>query len=233
MSGASPCPLVELRGVVKRYGALRPLRLRELVLYPGERIALTGFDQPAAEIFVALLLGATLPEEGEIRVIGRSTATIRDETEWLTTLDRLGLVSPRAALLEVYSVAQNLAIPWTLEIDPMAPETAAKAAALAAEVGIGAELREARISEVGPEVRLRVQLGRALALEPALLVLEHPTVHLPPDAATAFGVDVARIARQRRLGVLALTNDDRFAAAVAARRLRVDPATGRLRRRWL
>lgn len=231
MSHAGEQPLLECRGVVKRYGAPRPLRVEALVVHAGERVALLGLDAPAAEMFVALVLGAALPDEGEIRLFGRPTVAVRTQTEWFAALDRVGLVSPRAALLEMFSVAQNLALPWTLDIDPLAPETAARAATLAAEVGIAAEIAARRVGDVGPEVRLRVHLGRALALDPTLLLLEHPTAQVSPREAEAFGREVARLARHRGVGLLALTADDAFARTVAERRLILDAASGRVKAR--
>ena len=47
--------LLELRQVRKDYGALRPLRLRELQVAPGALVALLGLDAPAAQMFVNLV----------------------------------------------------------------------------------------------------------------------------------------------------------------------------------
>ena len=55
-------PLLDVRGVSKHYGGLRPLRLAALAVGPGDRVAITGLDAPAAEILVNLLTGATLPD---------------------------------------------------------------------------------------------------------------------------------------------------------------------------
>jgi len=42
-----------------------------------------------------------------------------DERAWLASLDRFGIISPRAVLLTHSTLAQNLAIPFTLEIEPV------------------------------------------------------------------------------------------------------------------
>jgi len=44
--------------------------------------------------------------------------------DWLAAVDRFGIVSERAVLLDVLSVVQNLAVPFTLEIEPPLPWTA-------------------------------------------------------------------------------------------------------------
>ena len=58
----------------KEYGGLRPLRIAELRVAAGERVAILGFDQPSAEVFVNLATGATLPDAGEVSVFGRATS---------------------------------------------------------------------------------------------------------------------------------------------------------------
>ena len=72
-------PILELDGVTKQYGALRPLRIEHLVVAAGEQIALLGFDQPAAEVLINLITGASLPDTGRVRIFGRSTSEIVDE----------------------------------------------------------------------------------------------------------------------------------------------------------
>src|SRR5215207_6184856 len=127
--------LLELRQVRKDYGALRPLRLRELRVAPGALVALVGLDAPAAEMFVNLVTGATLPDAGAVRVFGFDTAAITDGDEWLRTLDRFGILSDRAVLLDELTVAQNLAMTLTLAIDPIPPAVQSQIERLAQEVG--------------------------------------------------------------------------------------------------
>jgi ABC-type transporter Mla maintaining outer membrane lipid asymmetry ATPase subunit MlaF len=227
-------PVIEIRDVSKNYQGLRPLRLRALSLGVDDRVALSGLDAMAAEVLVNLMTGATLPDEGEIRVFGASTREIATETEWLASLDRFGIVSHRAVLLEGLTVRQNLAMPFTLDIDPPAPAIRDRVDRLAGEAGIDRALLDVPVAGVDPRVRQRVHLARAVALDPAVLVLEHPTTGLPPDASGGIGRDVAAIARARRIAVLAISEDRTFARAAADRLLRLRPATGELMvaRRW-
>lgn len=223
-------PILHVSGVTKHYGALRPLRIDQLTLTAGDQVALLGLDQPAAEVLINLLTGATLPDTGEVHVFGRPTADITNSTEWLATLDRFGIVSERAALLEPMTVIQNLAMPFSLEIEPPPPAIAAQASTLAAVAGLGERMWQERVGDLDPAARVRVRLGRALALDPGVLLLEHPSATLPRAAAAQFGSDVRAIATQRTLATLTITADPAFARAVAAIALFLEPATGRLHR---
>jgi ABC-type lipoprotein export system ATPase subunit len=231
---SDPPLVVEATGVVKNYSGLRPLRIASLAVRQGERVAVHGIDAPGAEVFIDLLTGATLPDAGEVRVFGRSTASLADGDEWLSSLDNYGIVSDRAVLLEAATVAQNLALPLTLDIEPLAPETYAQVRSLARECEIEAEL-EGRTSDVPPAVRVRMHLARALALGPRLLLLEHPTAPMADNDREPFGAVVARVCEARALTAVAVTADQAFAGRAAGRALTLQPATGQLvaaRRRW-
>ena len=225
---AAAAAVIEISGLRKQYGGLRPLRLDALVVGDRERVSLAGIDAAAAEALTSLLTGAALPDEGVVRVLGESTAAIADERAWLASLDRFGIVSPRAVLLTHSTLAQNLAIPFTLEIEPVPAPVMARVRALAEEVGLDERLLETPAAEVPPEVQARVHLARAVAHGPRLLVVEHPTAMVPPGAGPALGADLARVAQARGLAVLAVTSDAAFAAALGSRHFTLDPANGRV-----
>jgi ABC-type transporter Mla maintaining outer membrane lipid asymmetry ATPase subunit MlaF len=220
-------PVLELAGIQKTYQSLRPLRLQALTIAPGERVAIAGLDAGAAEVLVNLVTGASLPDHGHVRVLGRATSEIVDGDEWLASLDRFGIVSPRGVLLDSATIAQNIALVYTLEIDPVPPDTAARVAALARECGIGDV--SAIAADVPPAIRARVHFARAVALEPALLILEHPTLGIEKGEVEPMSADVAAVTGRRNLSALILTQDETFAARAAHRALRLEPATGALK----
>jgi ABC-type transporter Mla maintaining outer membrane lipid asymmetry ATPase subunit MlaF len=237
----SDIPIVQIARVTRNYQALRPLRIASLSIRHGERVAISGVDAAAAEVLVNLITGAALPDEGEVRVFGRSTAEISNGEEWLASLDKYGIVSPRAVLMEGATIEQNLAMPFTLEIEPVPPGVAAQVETLAVECGISAGAGNAAnwlralAGEAPHEVRARVHFARALALNPALLLLEHPTAGMEEAATARLGDDIARVLEVRKLTTIVITQDDSFASRVAHRTLKLQPATGELkpqRRGW-
>lgn len=228
-------PAIEIVGVTKSYAALRPLRIAALAVAPGERVALSGIDAGGAELLVNLVTGASLPDEGEVRVFGRRTADIPDGDEWLASLDRFGIISERGVLLEGSTVIQNVALPFTLDIDPVQDDARREVMALGIECDIPYDWLEQPVGTVPAAVRARVHLARALALGPQLLLLEHPTAAVPEVERAGFGAVVARVCEARGLAALAITFDTAFAAAAAHRTLTLQPATGQLvpaRRLW-
>jgi ABC-type polar amino acid transport system ATPase subunit len=223
--------LVEFAGVSKTYGGLRPLRIADLRVAAGEQVAILGFDQVSAEVFVNLVTGATLPDAGEVRLLGRATSAIADSADWLATIDRLGIVSDRAVLLEQFTVIQNLVIPFTLQIEPPPDAERARAEDLAREVGLADAPWTAPLAALDAAAAARVRVGRAIALDPAVLLLEHATARVPRSVVPMFGAEIRRLADRRGLALVAATADEAFASAVASRVLTLEPATGRLRPR--
>ena len=222
-------PVLELAAVSKDYRGLRPLRIQLLSVNARDQIAILGFDQPSAEVFVNLVTGATLPDQGTVAAFGRSTADIAHSADWLALVDRFGIVSERAVLLENLSVTQNLAVPFTLDIEPPSGDVLERVASLAREVGLPESVWRVAVATLGPDARARIRLGRALALEPAILLLEHMSATLDTGQASAFGASVRAIAERRGVAVVAATADEVFANAVASRVLALEPVTGRLR----
>jgi ABC-type transporter Mla maintaining outer membrane lipid asymmetry ATPase subunit MlaF len=200
----------------------------------GERVALSGFDAGAAEVLVNLITGASLADEGTVEVCGRATHAISDGDDWLAWLDRFGIVSPRAVLLDAATLGQNLAMPMTLEIDPVPPDIAARVAALADDVGLDRALLDRPVAGLEASVLARAHLARAIALDPSLLIMDHPTIGFAPGQANPFGEIVARAASARALAAVIISEDADFSSAAAQRRLTLQPATGELKspKRW-
>ena len=130
-----PDSLVQIRKITKDYRSLRPLRIESLDLHEGETLALCGFDHMTAEILVDLITAAIVPDTGEIRVFGQLTTAIADRESWLQTLDRFGLLTERAVLVEQFTVEQNLAIPYSLSVEDLSADLKTRVAALAEEIG--------------------------------------------------------------------------------------------------
>lgn len=228
--------LVRLRNVSRDYRGLRPLRIETLDVHEGQRLALVGVDQMMAEVLVDLITAAIVPDQGDIEVFGQPTRHIADREAWLQTVDRFGLLTERAVLLDQLTVAQNLALPFSIELDQLSPDVHTRVAQLAAEVGL-ADLLAQPAAALSSLMRLRVRLGRALALSPRVVLAEHPNATLSADDQKTFGADLSRILTARGVAGVVLTASHDFARVAAEDVLVLQPATGALKpssgwRRW-
>jgi len=223
-----PTPVLAFDGVIKAYGGLRPLRLRRLRVEAGEHIGLAGFDQTTAELFVNLVTGATLPDEGSVTIFGRATSAITDSTDWLATIEQFGIVSERAVLLEQISAAQNIAMSLTLDIDPMAPEVRDEVESLGAAVGLEAAVLDRPIHGTSVAIRHRIRIARAIAGQPKMLLVEHPLAGVDAGDVSALGGDLARVAESRGLAVVVLAGSVEAARPFSPRVFALNAATGDL-----
>ena len=221
--------LVEIRQVVKSYQSLRPLRIRELTVSANDRFNLRGFDAGAAEMFVHLVTGAALPDEGTVSVAGKDTRDIATDTEWLQSLDRFGIVTHRAVLIDQISLASNLALPLTVSIDPMPAAVRERVERLASDAGFDAGALARPVGALTAEERLRLHLARAVANGPEMLMLEHPTAQLTDrEASSRIGETMRGLSDAYGFGWIALTEDAAFAEAARGAVLELNAATGEL-----
>lgn len=235
----SGSPLIRIAGLSKNYAGIRPLRIADFIVHRHEGIVLAGLDQMAAEMFVYLVTGAALPDEGHVNIGGVDTRDISTDTQWLSSLDRFGVVTHRAVLLEGLSVAANLALPMTLSIEPMADDVRGRVETMADLAGIPRARLDAPVSSLTEDEKLRTHLARAIAVGPELIMLEHPTATLDQSNESArFGETLKAMSEQRGFGWIAISEDEAFAKGSSGKRLRLDGVSGNLdvagakRKRW-
>jgi ABC-type transporter Mla maintaining outer membrane lipid asymmetry ATPase subunit MlaF len=230
--------LIEIRDLSKNHGGLRPFRLQSLDIDAGEAVVVSGPDQQAAAVLTDLVTGTVLPDAGIVRVAGRSTADLVGHDDWLAFLEQFGLVNDRVVLLDDLSVAANLALPLTLDLDPLPRDVEREVGALAVEIGIDAESLARPLARASAWLRWLVCLGRAVVHRPAIVILEHPSVALEDDAQVANAARTARrVTVSRGMASLIVSADNRFNTIAATRRLAWQAASGRTTevrgwRRW-
>jgi len=220
-------PILELSNISKAYGGLRPLRVRALSVMPGTVTALAGFDQTTAEVFVNLVTGATLPEEGTVRVFGRATSEIADSADWLATVDRFGIVSERVVLLDQFTPLQNIALSLTLDVEPLPADVRERVEGLARAAGLDDRTFDRPVGDSGVGLRHRVRLARALATSPAVLLIEHPVAGLDPHEIGPLASDITRAAAGA-VAVIVLAADASTATPFAMQVLTLNGGTGEL-----
>jgi ribose transport system ATP-binding protein len=171
--------LLEATGVVKRYGAVTALRNASLSIRPGEVHALMGANGAGKSTLVKILTGAVPPDDGRILVRGEARA-VHSPAD-----------ARRAGLVSVY---QEPALVPDLDIQSNLRLTRTPVAAFRSwvqELGV-ADLDLGETARRFPLAILRVlDLARALAIEPDVLLLDEMTAALPADLADRV-LDVVR-----------------------------------------
>jgi ABC-type histidine transport system ATPase subunit len=88
-----------------------------------------------------------------------------------------------------------------------------------------------RVADTDPFLRACIRLARALAFDPVLLVLEHPTAALSPEQVGFYASIIQNVRAGRKATLVGLTADETFAGQTSSRLLVWQPATGEFRER--
>lgn len=184
-----PPPLLSLAGLVKRYGETLAVAGVDLDLRPGEVVALLGENGAGKSTIVNMVSGMAAPDGGEIRLEGQTVrlASARD-----AIAAGIGVVHQHYSLVPGFTVTEAFA----LGRGGLAPldRTALRAevTALAQDAGIGID-PDARIGSLDVAAQQRVEILKALALSPRILLLDEPTAVLAQEDADRFFAVVRRL----------------------------------------
>jgi len=191
---------LEVRGVDKRYGTRHVLQKADLVIEPGEFVAIVGRSGCGKSTLLRLVAGLESVSGGAIRLDGDSVDGLSSDTR---------IMFQDSRLLPWKRVADNVAL-------GLPPAQRSAAADVLARVGLGDRLNEwpARLS--GGQ-RQRVALARALVHNPRLLLLDEPLGAL--DALTRIEMHrlIEGLWRQSGFTALLVTHDVQEAVALADR----------------
>lgn len=179
----------------------------------GELTAVVGPNGGGKTTLLRTLVGAQPPLEGTVEVDGRPLAALgrRDRARRLAIVLTDRVDPGRLTAGEVVALGRHPHVGWTGHLDP----DDVAAARLAAEVtGVG-ELWDVPFEELSDGQRQRCLIARALAQEPAVMVLDEPTAFLDVPGRATLTATLQRLAHEVGLAVVVSTHDLDLALAHA------------------
>jgi len=209
---ASPAPVLEVRGLVKRYGTLAAVDGVSLAIRPGSVTAILGPSGSGKSTLLRCLNFLVVPDAGQVLLDGLVADPHRDHA-----LDahraRVGMVFQQFNLFPHLRVWENVAL---------APRVARRLAPAAARTHAGqhlarvglAEKSDAHPGELSGGQQQRAAIARALAMEPAVLLFDEPTSALDPEL-TGEVLAVMRQLAAEHTTMVVVTHDVAFARAAA------------------
>jgi ribose transport system ATP-binding protein len=185
-------PLLEARDLGKSYGPVVALRSASVEIVPGEVHALLGANGAGKSTLVKLLTGVIRPDAGTIAVGGRQ---VKVSSPAQATTIGLAPVFQDPALVPDLTVSQNLRLTRT---------SAEAVRRKLNELDLDVDFTESAGDLPLPMLRM-IDLARALARDPQLLLLDEITAALPSDLAERV-FTVMREWRERGRSVLFITH---------------------------
>lgn len=197
---------LQIEGLVKRYGDRVALGGLSLKLQPSQWVALLGPNGAGKSTLFQVLTGLFAPDEGEIRL---GELSLRRDAA--AVLARVGVVFQQMSLDLDLSVRRNLLFHADLHGLRRAPALQ-RMQTLAGSLGLQADL-DRPVRELSGGNRRKVELVRALMHEPAVLLMDEPTVGLDPQSRRDLLAAIALDVRTRGTCVLWATHLVEEAAA--------------------
>jgi putative ABC transport system ATP-binding protein len=174
-------PLLEVRGLAKRYGDVAVFQGVDLWLKRGEFVALVGESGVGKSTLLNCVAGLDTADAGTVHFEGQALAALDDDARSQLRRRRLGFVFQAFHVLPHLSVERNVALPLLLGGERDAPARARTAEVLE-RVGLAALSARMPAQLSGGQLQ-RVAIARALVHRPALILADEPTGNLDPGTA--------------------------------------------------
>lgn len=201
---------LDVEGLAVAYAGRPVVQDFGIVVGRGEVVALTGPSGSGKSSILSCVVGVQVPDRGRVTVAGVEVTGLRvaKRAELRRTLIGIAYQSP--GLLPELTIEENVAI--TLLFDGMSRSEALDAARASLHA-VGLEGHGGkRVDEISGGEAQRVSLARALVRDSAaLLVADEPTASLDAQNAVAVAELMVDRVRQRRIGALLATHDERVA----------------------
>ena len=203
--------LLEVRGLGKRFGGVQAVHALDVDLGEGELLGLIGPNGAGKTTVFNLLSGFLTPDTGTIRLRGRSLVGLKPHA-----ICRLGLARTFQIVRPFprMTVLQNVTV-GALARHADAEEAARRARAVVEHVGLGGKAAVGASALTLAE-RKRLELARALATEPSVLLLDEVMAGLTPTE-TATMVELIRAIHRGGVTLLLIEHNMRAVMALSHR----------------
>jgi zinc transport system ATP-binding protein len=196
---------VDLRGVRFGFEPGRPvLEGVDLRVESGEFVAIAGPNGGGKTTLLRLVLGLERPQAGEVRLFGEppDQPTRRARVAYLAQRARLGIDAP-ATVREVVAAGRVAAGGL---FGPLRRRDREVVASSIERVGL-ADRADEPLRTLSGGQQQRAFIAKALAAEPALLVLDEPTTGVDPEAQEALAALLERLHRELEMTILYVSHE--------------------------
>src|SRR5262245_9727338 len=207
-------PLLEARGLAKRFGGIQAVRGVDFTLTAGEVLGLVGENGAGKSTLVRILVGVHPPDQGEVRLDG-VPVSFASPREALRA--GISVVSQEINLVPELSVAANIFLGRFPTRSALRMVDLARihreSETLLAELGLALDPKS-RVRDLPFSARQLVEIARALSCRARVLILDEPTSALS-ESEIAHLFRVLRRLREEGVGIIYITHrlDELFGIA--------------------
>jgi ABC-type lipoprotein export system ATPase subunit len=210
--------MIDVSDLRKAYGGRTVLQLPRWQVAAGGTCCVTGPSGSGKSTLLEILCGLRRPSSGTVEVAGTVPAQLSEAAADHWRSRTVGVVTQAPHLLEILSVAENVAPAASMADSPLDP---ARLSMLLDQLKIG-HLAHRAPGVLSQGERQRVVLARALLCAPRLVVADEPTSHLDDDACDALCQLMRRCCADAGASLVVATHD-RCTMACFTQQLRLAP----------
>ncbi|MCW5812601.1 MAG: ABC transporter ATP-binding protein [Labilithrix sp.] len=208
-------PLLEISGLVKRFGERTVLDGIDLVVERGETIVVLGGSGSGKSTLARVLVGLERATAGHILLEGRDLVGL-GEHELAVERRRFGMVFQKYALLDSLTVFENVAFPLTEDQHLPAEEVRPRVMEQLEALGV-AGAAELLPGELSGGMAKRVGIARAMVMRPEILVYDEPTSGLDPVTSRVVDGLIEDVRERFCVTSIVITHDMATAYGIADR----------------
>jgi polar amino acid transport system ATP-binding protein len=204
--------MIEVRGLVKRFGTTTILRDISFSVQPGQTCVVIGPSGSGKSTMLRCLNGLEQPSAGTITIAGREVHW--NQRELIRLRRDVGMVFQHYTLFPHLNVVTNLTLAPRKILGMNKREANAKAMSLLERVGMSRKCNAYPSSLSGGEQQ-RVAIARALMLDPKVMLFDEITSALDPELVGGVLAVMTELARAG-MTMIVVTHEMRFAEAAAS-----------------
>jgi ABC-type lipoprotein export system ATPase subunit len=185
--------------------SVHALRGIDLLIQPGEFVALRGRSGSGKTTLLNLLVGLDDPTQGHVITLGHNLAQLNEAARAALRRKSIGLLFQNAHLFPTLTAQENVEVALRLQLTPES-ERSQRALAALELVGLGARAHHRGLELSGGEQQ-RVALARALVHTPRFVIADEPTGNLDSLTARKIVQLFRDIVQQTGIALLVATHD--------------------------
>ena len=207
-------PILTMNGIARAYGAVRALEGVDVTVYPGEVLGIVGESGSGKSTLLRMMNLEDTPDTGTYRLSlpgheGRNLFTLDRFERRMLRAHHIGIVyqNPHLGLLMNHTSSGNVAERLLISGKRNFAELRERARESLDASEFPIERMDARPRELSGGMQQRVQLAKAIALEPAVLLLDEPTTGLDVSVQALVLDTLKRLQRDRKITMVLVSHD--------------------------